>query len=198
MLALFFIVLWAFWRGIVRRQLIATVVEAKDSTLSRKELDSVSTSAGSLRRQELDPGPLDDLENQGIPHFCDDFIAGRYEEYVSIRREGGASTGSRKQREEATSSQSSSRHRGEGEDIEHEGSMSSSPPSIGEVLQRSVRGFREPWWTAPASGEDQTGENEANLNTGAIEGCPLQPKMQVGPCGTLCQIIVSIMWELYI
>lgn len=163
-LALMFIAFWAFWRCIVGRQSIATVV---DSKISRKEPSSGSNSAGSLRREELDPGPLDDLENQGTTHFHDDFIAVRYEESLSVRRDGGALTGSRKQLGEATLSQSSSRHRGEGEDIEDGGSMFSSPPSIGEVLQRSLRGFREPWWTAPASGENETREDEANLNLGS-------------------------------
>lgn len=192
-LALFFIALWAFWKFIVRRQLITTVIESQGIKLSRKEPGSGSTSAGSLRREELDPGPLNDLENQGSTHFCGDFIAVRYEESGSIRLGGHALTGFRKQREEAKSSQSSSsRRRGSGEDIEDGENMSSSPPSIDEVLQRSVRGFREPWWTTPASGKDENRQDEANTNLEAIEGCPLQPETLVGACGALCQLIASV------
>lgn len=191
-LALFFIALWAFWRYIVRRQLIATGTEDEHSRLTKKEPDSGSTSAGSLRREELDPGPLVNLENQGSTDFRGDFIAVRYEESVSIRQGGRASTGSGKQREEAKASQSRDKHRGAGEDIEDGGNMSSYPPSIDEVLQRSVRGFREPWWTATATGADETREDEVNANLGTIESCPLQPETKVGACDALCQLTAPI------
>lgn len=197
MLALFFITLWAFWRYIVRRRLTATGIEGQANRLHKKELGSGSTSAGSLGREELDPGPLDDLENQGFSaDFHGDFIAVRYEESTPIWQGSRSSTGSRTNREEAktskSSSSSSSRHRGAGDDVEGGGHMSSSPPSIDEVLQRSVRGFREAWWTKPATVHDEDREDEANADLGAIAVCPL-PDVQVGACDTaLCQLTASV------
>ena len=78
---------------------------------------------------------------------------------------------------------------GMGEDDVEAGASAPSPPlprppppplSIDEVLQKSVRGFREKWWKAPfvISFEDARAE-EAEGDFGGVGGRDMHPEMKV-------------------
>ena len=61
------------------------------------------------------------------------------------------------------------------------------PPTIDEVLQNSVRGFREPWWKTSCSSyaadqdEDALRADEAEgCCFGGIGGCDMPPETKVG------------------
>ena len=76
-----------------------------------------------------------------------------------------------------------------------------SPPSIDEVLQKSVRGFREQWWTTPSKSadEDDARADEAEGSFGSNAGGDIPPETQVGSarlrvvcCSTKYDVLLTV------
>ena len=172
---------------------------------------------------ELDPGLLDDLESQPclINTSEEQFVSLKYATSVTIRQSLRTSTGSRAKRREKTMVFGLSSHPGAGTEYAETGGASlqpsplsphapslasprprpSSSRSVDEVLQNSVRGFREPWWKTPCSSlaldedEDSARADEAEgCCFGSIADCDMPAETQV--CVCCCTVCKSLLQTL--
>lgn len=168
--------------------------------------------------------PLDrHLEPRGRPNASDgNYVAVKYAAKPTIRQGLRTSTGSRAKHREKTVVFGLSSHSEEDRDyVEAGGAISPQPsppsprastpyysprpkppcpPSIDEVLQKSVRGFREPWWkTSFSSHADEDADEDAACADeaggcffGAIGGCDMPPETKVGGGGA-----ARVVWRMW-
>eukprot|EP00904_Undaria_pinnatifida_P007378 jgi/Undpi1/3770/HiC_scaffold_16.g07139.m1 len=132
----------------------------------------------SSRRDHPRPGPLHEQANESNSNF----VVVKYATKATIRQGLRNAIGSRAKRRKKTYVFGVSTHPEVDDDIEA-GACAPSPhtfppPTIDEVLQNSVRGFREKWWptryTDPAYENVRVKETESDFD--GIGGCDMHPE----------------------